>query len=511
MPAVVLTTLNASYTHSSLALRYLLANLGEHRTQAVIREFVITSRPIDIVEQVLADEPKIVAFGVYVWNVDQTTEVIELLKTVRPDIDIVLGGPEVSYEIDRQEICAYADFICPGEAELVFTQLIAQLLTGKRPLTKVRPNQLPQPAQLKSPYDLYTDDDIKNRAIYVEASRGCPFSCEFCLSSLPIKVRSFDLTEFLHDLDRLWQRGARSFRFIDRTFNLSYATATRILQFFADRCHEELFVHFEMVPDRFPERLRDIVQKFPPGALQFEIGVQTLDEPTAERIGRRQDNAAVLSNIRYLREHTGVHMHADLIAGLPGEDLESFAAGFNRLWAAGPHEIQLGVLKRLRGTPIGRHDQAWGMSYAPFAPYEVLATNLISFADMQRIKRAARVWDLVANSGNFVHFMPLFGTRGDVFGELMALTDWLYQQTGPFVGIELARLSKLLLTYFSGPVGCPRHEVGALLARSLAATGRKLPRALLGFGVESPHPKKTRPRVVPQRQARHLAARTGSS
>ncbi|MGB1276546.1 MAG: DUF4080 domain-containing protein, partial [Nannocystaceae bacterium] len=453
MPALVLTTLNASYTHSSLALRYLKANLGPHTEDAVIREFIISARPIDIVEELLQDDPKIIAFGVYVWNVVQTQAVLEILKAVRPDIDIILGGPEVSYEIEDQSICRIADYIVPGEAELAFTQLVARLLSGRRPLTKVRPVQLPQPADLVSPYELYTDEDIQKRSLYVEASRGCPFSCEFCLSSLPIKVRSFDIQAFLADLENLWQRGARQFRFIDRTFNLSYVTATQILNFFVDRKDDGIFVHFEMVPDRFPERLRELVKVFPPGALQFEIGVQTFDEATAERIGRRQNNAAVIENIRFLREHTGVHMHADLIAGLPGEDLETFGRGFNQLWAAGPHEIQLGILKRLRGTPIARHDATWGMAYAPFAPYEVLQTNHIPFAEMQRIKRVARVWDLIANRGNFVHAMPLFERRGDVFAELMALTEWLYVKTGAFVGIELIRLCNLLLEYFTGPAG----------------------------------------------------------
>ncbi len=510
MPAVVLTTLNASYTHSSLALRYLKANLGTHIDDAVIREFVISSRPIDIVEELLRDDPRIIAFGVYVWNVAQTQAVLEILTAVRPDIEIVLGGPEVSYEIDQQKICAYADFIVPGEAELAFSELVEHVLAGRRPLCKVRPGQLPQPSQLASPYSLYTDEDIQNRALYVEASRGCPFSCEFCLSSLPIKVRSFEIEAFLADLDALWQRGARRFRFIDRTFNLSYATATQILEFFLPRASEGIFVHFEMVPDRFPKRLRALVSGFPPGALQFEIGVQTFDEETAQRIGRRQNNMAVVDNVRYLRAHTGVHMHADLIAGLPGEDLESFGRGFNRLWAAGPHEIQLGILKRLRGTPISRHDEAWDMRYAESAPYEVLQTKLISFSEMQRVKRAARVWDLVANRGNFVYAMPLFDRRGDVFGELMALSDWLYERTGPFVGIELIRLCALVLDYFSGPVGIPRQEVGALVARSYAAAGRRLPKSLMGFGVESPSPQRGRSQVLPQRQARHIAASTGS-
>lgn len=503
MPDIVLCTLNSSYGHCSLALRYLQANLGELAERSVIRESIIGVRPSELVEELLRDRPRIVGFGVYVWNVEQTLAVIKVLKAVRPDVVVVVGGPEVSYEHDVQEIVACADFVVPGEGELVFAELAARVLAGKRPLIKVQPEQLPDPKQLVSPYHLYTDEDISNRAIYVEASRGCPFTCEFCLSSLPIKVRQFDIDRFLADLNALYTRGVRQFRFIDRTFNLSYAVSTRILEFFLQRKDDGIFVHFEMVPDRFPERLKQLVVQFPPGALQFEIGVQTFDTATAERIGRSQDSDAAVANIRFLREHSGVHIHADLIAGLPGEDLASFGRGFNRLWAARPHEIQLGILKRLRGTPISRHDREWQMVYADSAPYEVLQTSLISFADMQRVKRAARLWDLVANRGNFGHALAVFERRGDPFGELLAFEGWLHEQIGPFVGIALDRLCRLFIAYFSGPGGVDEAEVGKLVARSYAAPGRRLPQFLADYGVDEVAVAKAP--QLPARQARHLA------
>lgn len=503
MADIVLTTINASYGHSSLALRYLQANLGPLAARSVIRELVSGGRPVEVVETLLADDPRIVAFGVYVWNVTETLAVIKVLSAVRPDIDIVIGGPEVSYEHDAAEIVACADFVVVGEGELAFAELAARLLANKRPLVKVQPEQLPDPKRLVSPYALYTDEDIANRAIYVEASRGCPFTCEFCLSALPIKVRQFDLDALMADLATLHQRGARQFRFIDRTFNLSYAASARILEFFLQRAGD-VFAHFEMVPDRFPDRLKDLVAQFPPGALQIEIGVQTFDEATAERIGRRQDNAAVDANIRYLRQHTGVHIHADLIAGLPGEDLASFGRGFNRLWAARPHEIQLGILKRLRGAPIARHDEAWDMVYADAPPYEILQNRSISFADMQRVKRAARLWDLVANRGNFAFAMELFERGGDVFAELMAFADWLHERVGPFVGIALKRLCRLFIDYFTGVRGMDEPEVGALVARSYTAPGRRLPGFLADYGVAEVRPPALTP--LPKRQARHVAA-----
>ena len=176
----------------------------------------------------------------------------------------------------------------------------------------------------------------------------------------------------------------RRFKFVDRTFNLNIAAEPAILEFFLEGSGPGLFAHFEMIPDRLPEALREVIAKFPAGALQFEVGIQTFDEVVSRNISRRQDYGRLADNMRFLREETGVHVHADLIAGLPGETLECFAAGFDRLVGMGPQEIQVGILKRLRGTPIMRHDQAWEMVYSAHPPYELLRNKLLDFASMQR-------------------------------------------------------------------------------------------------------------------------------
>ena len=252
------------------------------------------------------------------------------------------------------------------------------------PLPKIIPAELPDFSQIVLPYDLYTDDDIAHRIIYVEASRGCPFTCEFCLSSLDIPVRQVPLPALLEQLQRLLDRGVKQFKFVDRTFNLNVDISKTILEFFLERYQPGHFFHFEMIPDRLPESLREIIAKFPPGALQFEVGVQTFNEEVGAAIKRRQNYERLEDNFRFLRHETGVHIHADLIVGLPGETLESFAAGFDRLIALGPQEIQVGILKRLRGTPIVRHDAEWQMVYNPHPPYEILQNKLIDFATMQQ-------------------------------------------------------------------------------------------------------------------------------
>jgi radical SAM superfamily enzyme YgiQ (UPF0313 family) len=442
----------------------------------VIAEFDINQRPIEIVERLLAHDPKIIGLGVYIWNVTPTTEVVALLKKLRPDVKIVLGGPEVSYECDEQEIVRLADHTITGEADLKFGEVCRALLAGEK-LPKVIPADLPQPAQLTLPYELYTDDDIAHRVLYVEASRGCPFTCEFCLSSLDIPVRAFALEAFLSALDGLLARGARQFKFVDRTFNLHLPTARAILTFFLERWRDGLFVHFEMVPDRLPAELRELIAKFPPGALQFEVGIQTFDDATSKSISRRQNLARLEDNFRFLRAETGVHLHADLIVGLPGEDLASFGRGFDRLVALGPQEIQVGILKRLRGTPIVRHDAEFAMLYSPQPPYEILQTREISFADMQRMRRFARYWDLVANSGRFARVLPLLWRDASPFERFLRFSDWLHARLRRTHEIALNTLTESLRTFLTGELGIGEDEVlSALEAEGTRAVSREGPR-----------------------------------
>jgi radical SAM superfamily enzyme YgiQ (UPF0313 family) len=272
---------------------------------------------------------------------------------------------------------------------------------------------------------------VAHRIIYVEASRGCPFTCEFCLSSLDIPVRQTPLLSFLGEMQQLLDRGVRQFKFVDRTFNLNIATSRAILEFFLERHRPGNFYHFEMIPDRLPDALREIIARFPPWRAAIRGRNQTFNPDVAGRIQRRQNYERLEDNLRFLREQTGVHIHADLIAGLPGESVESFASGFDRLAALRPQEIQVGILKRLRGTPIVRHDAEWQMVYNPHPPYEILQTRTIDFTAMQKLRRFARYWDLVGNSGNFVETTPLiWSATGLPFNSFMQWSEWLHTRTG---------------------------------------------------------------------------------
>jgi radical SAM superfamily enzyme YgiQ (UPF0313 family) len=535
MPDIVLATLNAKYPHAAFGLRYLHANLGELAARAAILEFDINQRPTDVLEQILAQNPKLVGLGVYIWNAAQTTLVAADLKRLRPDVTLVLGGPEISYETDQQEITRYADYVITGEADLAFADLCTTLLAGRRPLQKVIAAALPEfeadkatkrpsdegtkglnafpsvaPPLRRSvalPYPLYTDHDLAHRVVYVEASRGCPFKCEFCLSSLDVPVRNVPLDEFLAAMRSLFDRGLRQFKFVDRTFNLNLNISRAILQFFLDRYEPGLFLHFEMIPDRLPDALRALIKQFPPGALQFEVGIQTFNDEVSARISRRQDNAKLEDNLRFLRDETGVHVHADLIVGLPGESLDSFAAGFDRLVALRPQEIQVGILKRLRGTPIVRHDAEWGMVYSPHPPYEILQNKDLDFATIQRLRRFSRYWDLLANSGNFRETLPLLWAGGSAFARFMELSDGLYEKMGRNHGIALQDLAEHLFDWLTQRLGHAPADVARVLWRDYLRSGRSdRPAFLRPYIADEPIPRRGRGTDPgPRRQARHLA------
>ena len=367
---------------------------------------------------------------------------------------------------------------------------------------------MPTLDQIRPPYDLYSDEDIAHRVIYVEVSRGCPFTCEFCLSALDIPVRLFDVEQFLAAMQTLFDRGARQFKFVDRTFNLNLRVSRMILRFFLDRCVSGLFLHFEMIPDRLPESLRELIVQFPPGVLQFEIGVQTFNDEVSGLISRPQDNGRLEDNFRFLRDFSGVHIHADLIVGLPGESLDSFGCGFDRLFALRPQEIQVGILKRLKGTPIARHDDEWQMVYSPSPPFEILSNRLLNFDTLHRLRRFARYWDLIGNSGNFPATLRLMiDDQTSAFRRMLQLADWLYEKEQRRHGISLVRLFERMLEFLTLDSQFNEQIVAETLWSDYTRGGRRdRPQFLKRFELPAPPPRELAVQAVPARQGRHLDA-----
>lgn len=527
-PGIVLATLNARYIHASLGLRYLLANMVRHggqdlRDATVLREYTLARPLAEVVQDLLQllgpvaprspSPAPIVGFGVYIWNVAQTTEVVRQLKAARPDVRVVLGGPEVSHELEDQPIVALADHVITGWGDVSFPKLCHALVYGPRPLMKVIAGEQPALDQIDLPYAEFSDADLAHRLLYVEASRGCPFKCEFCLSALDKTAWAFDEDRFLAEIATLYQRGARNFKFVDRTFNLKIDASVRILQFFLDRLVEAqgapLFLHFEVVPDHLPDRLKASIAQFPPGVLQFEVGIQSFNVDVQQRIARRQDNIKTEANLRWLLDHSQAHLHTDLIFGLPGETWASFAQGFDALYAIGPHEIQLGVLKRLRGTPLAQRSRAgavaeYGMVYDAQPPYTVQCNDAVSTEQVQAFVRLARYWDLVANSGRFARTMQLVMASDSPFGAFAALSQWLWARHPQTQGLTPEYLVDALFDYLCGPCALPVDAVrAALLADYVASGARANPRSLHGHLPPRTAPAGVAGAGLNQRQQRH--------
>ena len=478
---IVLATLNARYIHAAFGLRYLKANLRELEPRSRILEFTLEQRPLDVVEQILSAQPKIIGLGVYIWNAEQSLQTAALIKRIAPEVILVLGGPEVSYEQQEQAICGLADFTLSGPAEGKFYALCKTLLNGSPANdTTTEPLSLDQ---LTLPYHLYTDRDIEQRILYVEASRGCPFKCEFCLSALDKTAKPFALEHFIAEMAKLYERGARHFKFVDRTFNLSTRISLPIMQFFLDRMptdpgDNKIFVHFEVIPDRLPDALKTMILRFPPGSLQLEVGVQTFNPEVQTIVQRKQNNSRTEHNLAWLCQQSPAYIHTDLIFGLPGESLDSMALSFNKLVALQPDEIQLGILKRLRGMPMAAHEAEYELKFNPNPPYDILSTREVDFTQMQKLRRMARYWDLVANSGRFKYSLDLV-LDNSPFTRFMRLSEWLFTTTGQTHKISLNRLFDLLSAALTSEFKlCPQKVSNSLRADYQRSGIKGLPQCL---------------------------------
>ena len=486
---IILTTINAKWIHPSLALRLLKANLGALESRCEIIEFALRQPLAEKIESLLAvlalspGRPQILGISVSIWNHLAALELLAELEkawaaisdaAVRPIV--VLGGPEVSYLPPEAKIFRHADYVIRGDGETAFRELCEKILTdGSQSVHGAKAPEFTEAGnagvtRIKSAYHLYTDEDISKKLIYVEASRGCPFNCEFCLSAATSvatsaatsaadgqgRVCEFPLEPFLAEMDDLVRRGAGTFKFLDRTFNLNIKRAVTVMEFFLKKIEERGFeadskpivVHFEMVPSLFPRELCETLTRFPPGTLRLEIGIQTLNAEVSARIARPSNPEKDLEAVRFLREKTHAIIHADLIAGLPGEDLASFGEGFDRLWFAlggdspGKEvhaEIQPGILKLLPGAPIARHNETSGMRYNSLPPYEVLETSAMTAAELHRVKNFARFWEIIVNRK-----LVSFECKKPVFKNFMALSDSLLAHFGKNWGIDKYDLLKTI-------------------------------------------------------------------
>lgn len=430
---LVLATVNAGFVHPSHGLRCLAAALRRVGAPFALEEGTRREGMGALARRIARHGPDVVALSVSIWNHADSMELLPHLRSSLPRARIIIGGPEPTWLPAGHALLESADAVARGEADLGFPEMSAALLGGEG--GREWSFEPPDLDRVALPYDEYSEPDLARKFAYLESSRGCPYGCEFCLSSVQPDVRLFPLDALFPAWDALVDRGALRLKFIDRTFNLELGRSREILRFWRARMRPGMVMQVEIVPDRIQEELFPLIASFPAGSLRVEAGVQSYDRATLASISRSQDLDATDLNIGRLAA-AGAVVHADLIAGLPGEGLESFGRGLDRLRAAGPAEIQVGVLKRLPGAPIARHDEARAMRYSPDPPYEVLSTGAIPEADMDRLKRFAKYWELVVNRGRYPEIVAaLAEPRGPIFEAFLSFSDFLWHRLGRTWGI----------------------------------------------------------------------------
>jgi len=422
----ILTTLNAKYIHTSLALRWLYV-ANKNRFDIAFKEYVIKEDIYIIADDLLSKNPDIIGIGVYIWNVDKSAKLISVLKSKKPELVIIVGGPEVSYEPEFFLKSMQIDFVISGEGEFVLGELLSAIenkLSHNIEIESVSsPNKISRTvakvdleklANLPSPYMLNEDAvDRNNRLIYFETSRGCPYQCGYCLSSLESGVRYFPMQYILQNIKYFIENNAKQIKFLDRTFNLNKNHTKAIFDFLIEQYRPGLSFQFEIYADLLNDDIIDYLNKYlPPNYFRFEIGIQSTYEPTNQAVNRKQNFELLTNNIRKIMAGGKIDLHLDLIAGLPYETFERFKKSFNDVFSLQAKEVQLGFLKMLRGTSLRHNAKLYGYKYKENAPYEIKQNNDITPEEIKRIHAAEHALEKYWNSGKFKRTMQLlFGTK----------------------------------------------------------------------------------------------------
>ena len=413
---VVLSTLNSKFIHSSLALRYLKA-YGEAHGQAYdIVEYTINMPVLHILSDITEHDIDVLGFACYIWNIEMTLHVVDMVKSVRPDIKIVLGGPEVSFTADELlERCPNIDYIVQGEGEEAFYALVTALQLGNDGLNPVIPGvrgrrngsilgsaeavEVRDLSSIPFPYTEEDMDDLEHKIIYYESSRGCPFSCQYCLSGNKNTVRFFPQERTLEELQWFIDHGVKQVKFVDRTFNCAPHHHRPLMEFMRDSDTDMNF-HLEMEPELMTEWETNILCETPPGRIQIEVGVQSTHKKTLDAINRYNDWPYIQKSIRPIIQAGRTHVHMDLIVGLPHEDFNRFGQSFNDLFSLQPHALQIGFLKLLKGSGV-RRMREYKYVADPLAPYEVLSTHVLPYDDVRFLKYLEDVFERFYNSERF--------------------------------------------------------------------------------------------------------------
>lgn len=420
---IILVAINSKFIHSNLAVRYLKRFTEDLQYTCKIEEFSINDRVERIVEEIILDKPDVVAFSCYIWNISYIKRVASLIRLINPQIKIIFGGPEVSFDAKNYLIEGYCDFLIEGEGEETYKELITYLLerdknkkyinnikslyyVGNREIIYTGERNLMDINNIVFPYEDL--EELENKIIYYEASRGCPFNCKYCLSSTVHGVRFLNIDRVKRELKFFISKGVTLLKFIDRTFNCNHEFAYDIWKFIIEKNPPNMTFHFEISADLLTEKEISLLSKAPKGLIQFEVGVQSTNKEVLKNINRNADFLEIKEKVEELLKIKNINQHLDLIAGLPGEDYNSFKESFNDLYSIEPDQIQLGFLKLLKGSSMREEVDKWGMVYSPYTPYEILKTNNISYEEILKLKKIEEVLDKYYNSRKFNNILKYF-------------------------------------------------------------------------------------------------------
>lgn len=409
---VLLTTLNSKFIHSNLAIRY-LREFAKDLANIEIMEFTINQPLEQILSAIYKSNPDLVGFSTYIWNINQTLEIAEALKIIKPEIKIMLGGPEVSFDgFQLLEKHKFIDYIIYGEGEETFREMLQSvdlcdvngLIFRKEGESIINPprEQIKNLGIIPSPYE-NIGDEFKNRIVYYETSRGCPFNCEFCLSSTIKGVRFFSLDRVKRDIKTLVESGVSQIKFVDRTFNANKSYSREIMDFIMDLDPKNMNFHFEVTAHLIDEDTLEYLKIPKEGLFQFEIGVQSTNPQTINSIGRVTDFEKLKYVTSNIKGNRNIHQHLDLIAGLPYEDYSSFANSFNDVYEIRPEKLQLGFLKLLKGSGLRIDEKKYGYKYLDKPPYEILQNKYLDYGDILKLKDVENLVEKYYNEGYFLH------------------------------------------------------------------------------------------------------------
>ncbi|MDK2808222.1 MAG: hypothetical protein PWP24_957 [Clostridiales bacterium] len=434
---ILLVAINAKYIHSNLAVYSLKTYASQHGEEVELCEYTINHRREDILKGIYKKKPDVVAFSTYIWNVHMVDGVAEELKKVLPEVIIWAGGPEVSYNPEEQlQRKPWLTGVMIGEGEATFYELCCHYQKKTMELSDIAGLCLREGrTKVRQPLDLstipfpYPDlGRFENKIIYYESSRGCPFSCSYCLSSIERGLRFRDLALVKEELSQFINSKIPLVKFIDRTFNASHSHAMAIWQFIYESDQGTTSFHFEISADLLKEEEIALIKKFRPGLIQFEIGVQTINEKTIEAIRRKMDLNKLKASVKAVSDAKNIHQHLDLIAGLPFEDIHSFQDSFDAVYQMKPEQLQLGFLKVLKGSYLYEKREDYNILFTNASPFEVLSTRWLSYEDVLELKKVEEMVEVYYNSGQFVsaisyllHFFKrpyaFFKALGDFYEE----------------------------------------------------------------------------------------------